>query len=81
MHLLALDKEFLGDGIVITLPQSIGVMSDVAGGDVLAIASPSKQGVAYLMVINPIPASMPIIKNSCQNSRHLSSCQPRISIR
>lgn len=82
MHLLAVDEECLVDRIVVELPERFHVLADVtmlwsAGdADMMMVARGT-----HLMVINPMPAKMPMIEKSCQKSRLRIRRQPRMSTR
>ena len=80
VHLLPLDKEGLVDRTIVALPERIDIVPDVA---ILVSKVPvfEREKETYLMVINPMPARMPMMQNSCQKSTLRSRRQPRISIR
>ena len=83
MHLLPLDEEGLVHRVVIALPERIDIVANVASRWIRSVMSLKMIAgeKAYLMVIKPMPARIPMMQNSCQKSTLRSRRQPRISIR
>lgn len=90
MHLLSLDEEFICHGLVVVLPESLGVVANIAEGKQVSVIfiqghvddiECMRKGTAYLIVMRPMPAKMPIMMKSCQKSRVRSRVKPRMSKR
>lgn len=83
VQLLAQHERLVVDGVVVVLPESRGVVADVAVHE--SILPHRHWGRrppgAYLMVMRPMPERMAMMTHNCQNSKFLSRSHPRISTR
>lgn len=86
MQLLTENKRFIVDRVVVVLPERRDVVSDITNTELDGISQcgtlcPGLMSDTHLIVMRPIPESIAMMVNNCQNSIFFIRLMPRISTR